>query len=120
MVRRLVDDYVSDANTFSQQGECLCAVVKEKQVIAVGGINVDPYFNSPSLGRIRHLYVHPEFRRRGVGARLVGLIEGQGRKYFDSFQLFTASRAAATFYEALGYVPVKGRRKVSHAKWIGA
>jgi len=48
------------------------------------------------------------------------LIEGRGKEYFDSFQWFTASRTAATFYEALDYVPVQGRWKVSHAKRIGA
>jgi GNAT superfamily N-acetyltransferase len=119
MVRRLVDDYSSGANTFSKHGECLCAVRNEDQVIAIGGINVDPYYESPSLGRIRHLYVHPDFRRNGVGAGLMGLIEGEGAKCFDSFQLFTESRAASSFYEALGYVPVEGRWKVSHAKWTG-
>jgi GNAT superfamily N-acetyltransferase len=120
MVSRLITDYLSGANTFSKQGERLCAALNDQQVIAIGGLNVDPYYDSPSLGRIRHLYVHPDFRRGGVGARLMGLIEEHGEAYFDSLQLFTESTAAARFYEALHYMPVQGSRKVSHAKWIGA
>ena len=120
MVRRLVDDYISGNNRFSKPGERLCAASIGEQVIAVGGINIDPYYDSPSLGRIRHLYVHPDFRRSGVGARLMRLIEGRGERYFDSFQLFTESTTAAMFYESLDYAPVHDRWKVSHAKQIGA
>ena len=120
MVRRLVDDYVSGSNTFSEPGECLGVALSGDQLIAVGGINVDPYYNISSLGRIRHLYVHPDFRRRGVGARLMELIERNGEKHFDVFQLFTASRTAARFYEGLNYVPVSDRWKVSHEKPVGS
>jgi GNAT superfamily N-acetyltransferase len=120
MVQRLIADYSSGTNMFSKRGERLCAVLNGERVIAVGGLNVDPYYSSPSLGRIRHLYVHPDFRRVGVGARLMGLIEEHGRAHFDSLQLFTASSAAARFYEALHYIPVQGFWKVSHAKRLGA
>jgi GNAT superfamily N-acetyltransferase len=91
-----------------------------EQVVAVGGLNIDPYYDSPSVGRIRHLYVHPDFRRRGVGARLMAIIEEHGGTFFGSLQLFTASTIAARFYEALDYLPVRGRWKVSHEKRIAA
>ena len=120
MVRRLIDDYASGANTFSKRGEHLCVALSGDEVIAVGGINVDPYYSSPSPGRIRHVYVRPDCRRSGVGARLMGAIEERGRQHFDSFQLFTATESAARFYEALNYVPIQGRWKVSHEKRVGA
>ena len=120
MVHRLIDDYVSGANMFSKCGEHLCVALSGNEVIAVGGINVDPYYDSPSLGRIRHVYVRPDCRRSGVGTRLMGIIEAQGRQHFESLQLFTATERAARFYEALGYVPIQGRWKVSHEKRIGA
>ncbi len=120
MVRRLVDDYIADVNRFSKRGECLCIALHGDHVIAIGGINVDPYHDSSSLGRIRHLYVSPDFRRDGVGRRLMELIEGHGRKRFETFQLFTESLAASRFYEALSYVPVHDRWKVSHTKRVGA
>jgi GNAT superfamily N-acetyltransferase len=120
MVRRLIDDHFAGRNRFSKRGECLYVVRNRGAVIAVGGLNIDPYYNSPSLGRIRHLYVHPSFRRTGVGRRLMERIESDGEQYFQSFQLFTTSKAAGRFYEALSYAPVTDRWKVSHAKPVGA
>ena len=120
MVRRLIDDHLAGVNRFSKRGECLYVVRNSGEVIGVGGINVDPYYNLPSLGRIRHVYVHPIFRRTGVGRRLMERIESHGKQYFESFQLFTSSKAAGSFYEALSYAPVSDRWKVSHAKPAGA
>ena len=90
------------------------------RVLAVGGINIDPYFDLPSLGRIRHLYVHPHFRRGGIGRQLMRLIEASGSECFETFQLFTAEAAASKFYEAMGYARVNGQWKVTHAKRVAA
>ena len=120
MVQRLIDDYASGSNRFSKPGERLYVALAHDRPIAVGGINVDPYYPSASLGRIRHLYVHPDYRLTGVGRRVMGLIEQHGAKYFDEFQLFTASQPASRFYESLNYSPVQGRWKVSHAKRAAA
>ena len=120
MVRRLIDDHVAERNRFSKRGECLCAALVGDRTVAIGGINVEPYYDSPAVGRIRHVYVHPDFRRAGVGTRLMNLIERHGAQAFESFQLFTTSRAAGQFYESLSYIPVEGRWKVSHAKQVSA
>ena len=111
-----VIDFHEGSNTSSEPGESLWVVLKGSQAIAVGGINIDPYYDDSSLGRIRHVYVHPNFRRRRVATELLRLIEDSGARYFDSFQLFTANPVASRFYEALGYARVEGRWKVSHAK----
>jgi hypothetical protein len=47
-------------------------------------------------------------------------VERHGEEHFESFQLFTTSLAASTFYEALGYAPVQHRSKVTHARCVGA
>jgi GNAT superfamily N-acetyltransferase len=120
MVDRLIKDHRDGSNTFSKRGESLWVSEQGGRILAVGGINVDPYFDLPSLGRIRHLYVHPRFRRSGIGRQLIQLIEGSGSEYFDTFQLFTAEVAASRFYEAMGYAPVNGQWKVSHAKRAAA
>ncbi len=119
MVRRLIDDYVAGTNRFSKTGEDLYVARNGDEVSAVGGINVDPYYNSPSLGRIRHLYVHPSFKRAGVGRLVMERIEKHGEQYFASFQLFTTSQVAGKFYESLSYARVGDRWKVSHAKRVG-
>jgi len=120
MVDRLILDHDDGSNTFSRPGESLWFVRHHERVIAVGGINIDPYYEIPTLGRIRHLYVHPDFRRCGVGTRLMRSIEASGAQHFQSFQLFTANEDASRFYESLGYLPVNDRWKVSHEKRVAA
>lgn len=118
MVDRLVDNYHDGSNCFDRAGEGLWVVQDTDQVVAVGGINIDPYFSDDALGRIRHVYVHPEYRRSGLGATLMRAIEDHGEQHFESFQLFTTNPDAARFYEALGYSPVRNQWKVSHRKTV--
>ena len=118
MLDRLISDFHEGSNRFSRPGEGLWVMHEGEDAIAVGGVNIDPYYDDSSLGRIRHLYVHPERRCCGVGTGLMMLIEGGGAAYFESYQLFTANPVAAKFYEALGYARVEGRYKVSHAKRV--
>jgi GNAT superfamily N-acetyltransferase len=120
MVDQLISDHRDGSNIFFKHGESLWVSEQEGRILAVGGINVHPYYDLASLGRIRHLYVHPDFRRSGIGRQLMQLIEGSGSEYFRIFQLFTTEVAASRFYEALGYAPVIGQRKVSHAKRVAA
>jgi N-acetylglutamate synthase-like GNAT family acetyltransferase len=118
MIDRLISDYRAGSNTFSKSGEGLWAAEADGQLVAVGGINVDPYYDAPSLGRIRHLYVHPEFRRVGVGRDLMKCIEDHGNQHFECFQLFTTTLVASVFYESLGYSRVANQWKVSHVKRV--
>ena len=118
MVERLINKYRDGSNCFDRRGEGLWFVRNHEQVIAVGGINIDPYFNDDALGRIRHFYVYPEFRRAGIGASLIRTIEKCGAPHFKSFQLFTSNTGAAKFYEAHGYSPVGNQWKVSHRKTV--
>jgi len=121
LVERLIEDHRDGSNTFSKRGEGLWLTTERGRPIAVGGLNIDPYDDRhPALGRIRRVYVHPEFRRIGVGRELMLQIEAYGRQYFEWFQLFTASQAASKFYEALGYSRVQDRWKVSHVKRASA
>ena len=62
----------------------------------------------------------PEYRRAGVGRKLLQSVEHSGMSRFEMFQLFTGDAVASRFYEALGYSPVEGQWKVSHAKRITA
>ena len=70
-VRRLVDEWVTDANRFDRPGEALFAAWVDGQLVAVCGLNVDPYSAEDRVGRVRHLYVLSAFRRLGVGRQLV-------------------------------------------------
>lgn len=116
MVQKLISNFKSAQNCFNKTGEALYAAYEAERLVGIGGINIDPYFNQPELGRIRHVYVHPEHRRTGIGRALITRIESGASIHFDSFQLFTSQLRAAQFYESLGYLAVTGKWKVSHIK----
>ncbi len=116
MLDKLISKYRSGENTFTLPGEALFGVSEEGVTVGIGGLNIDPYFNSQSIGRVRHLYVHPKFRCRGVGRLLTHKIEEHALGAFSTLQLFTPSESASTFYQKLGYKIISNSPKVSHAK----
>lgn len=56
-VDRLADDYADDSNRFDKPGEALFGVYADGRLIAVGGLNRDPYLPDANAGRVRHVYV---------------------------------------------------------------
>lgn len=102
---RLREEYERGENQFDQEGEVLLGVFRGAQLVAVGGLNRDPYSGRPAAGRVRHLYVLPSVRREGVGRALVQALIAHARPRFDELVLRTDTAAAARFYEALGFVP---------------
>ncbi|MBD0318936.1 MAG: GNAT family N-acetyltransferase [Gemmatimonadetes bacterium] len=102
---RLHADFESDANRFDAPGEALLGVYRGSALIAVGGLNRDPYVGDARTGRLRHLYVHPELRGKGIGRVLVDALMAEALSHFDVLRLRTDTAAAARFYEALGFVP---------------
>ncbi|WP_165912074.1 GNAT family N-acetyltransferase [Novosphingobium sp. PhB165] len=102
-MRRLRDEWSSGANRFQGAGEFLLAAYAGGKLIAVGGLNIDPYSSALGIGRIRHVYVCSQARRRGVGTMLVKhIIVGAGRR-FSTLRLRTTTAEAAAFYERLGF-----------------
>jgi ribosomal protein S18 acetylase RimI-like enzyme len=72
-------------------------------VIGIGGLNRDPYFNDPKIGRLRHLYIESAFRRRGVGRLLVSQIIHESSQHYQLLTLRTDTTAADKFYQKLGF-----------------
>src|SRR5262245_24926432 len=70
-VRRLADEWASGTNRFDRPGEVLFVAWADGRLIGACGLNVDPYTQAPGVGRVRHLYVLTDYRRSGVGRRLV-------------------------------------------------
>ena len=99
-VDRLVREWTTGVNRFSRPGEKLLGVLDGENVVAVGGLNCDPYAEQDHVGRLRHIYVHPRYRRLGIGRKLVTtLLVGLG-EHFDKVRLRTSTAAAAQFYLA--------------------
>ncbi len=103
---RLVREFEDGSNRFDAPGEALLGCYRGAELVAVGGLNRDPYSPEPRVGRLRHLYVSPAFRRRRVGRTLVDALVAAARPHFDVLQLRTDTPAAARFYEALGFAAV--------------
>jgi GNAT superfamily N-acetyltransferase len=111
---RLAADWASGANTFSRPGECFLGVFADGRLIAVGGLNVDPYGRRAGIGRLRHLYVCSDWRRKGLGRMLVDRLLDEAREAFDEVRLRTTTDRAASFYVRCGFSPVKDAT-ASHA-----
>jgi GNAT superfamily N-acetyltransferase len=83
------------------------AVLEQGQLVAFGGVTMDPYRPASNVGRVRHVYVHPRRRGAGIGAHLIATLESAARSAgFDLLRLRTDTSQAAQFYECLGYTPV--------------
>jgi GNAT superfamily N-acetyltransferase len=102
-LRRLVDEWDSGRNRFDRPGEALFGALTDGRLVGVCGLNIDPYADSPSVGRVRHLYVLIAHRRLGVGRWLAEVVVRTARASFDTLRLRTHDPAAARLYEALGF-----------------
>ena len=118
MLDKLIERFESGQNCFDKPGEALFAVEQDSELLGIGGLNIDPYFDDPALGRVRHLYVHPSARRQGVGRMITEAIENHAVGRFAQLQLFTPTEAASRFYESLGYLPAREEGRISHSKPI--
>ena len=102
-VRRLADEWAGGTNRFDRPGEALFAAWVDDRLIGACGLNVDPYPQAPGVGRVRHLYVLTDYRRSGVGRRLVEQVLDTARGRFDRLRLSTQNPDAARLYERLGF-----------------
>ena len=75
----------------------------DNRLVAVGGVNKDPYVPAIGVGRLRHVYVMRDARRLHVGTGLVRRIIGDAETVFSTLRLRTDTAAASAFYESLGF-----------------
>ncbi|MFF2754899.1 GNAT family N-acetyltransferase [Psychrobacillus sp. NPDC058041] len=103
-LERLVNEFENGTNTFTKPGEYLYGVyMDEGKLIAVGGLNRDPYSNNQNIGRLRRFYVAKEYRRSGVGKLLLNEIISDAKNYFEIIVLHTDTEQATKFYSAFGF-----------------
>lgn len=106
-IDRLVSEWVSGINRFDAAGEVLCGCIENGRIIAVGGLNCDPFAARAEVGRIRRVYVRAQRRGCGVGEALVKRLIGEARNRFMVIRLRAVNPRAAKFYERLGFEPLK-------------
>jgi GNAT superfamily N-acetyltransferase len=100
---RLEHEYLSGKVRFDAAGETLLGVFDNSALVAVGGLTRDSDSEVQPAGRVRDVYVLPEYRLRGIGRMLVGEIERRARSCFNTLTLRTGNMAAASFYKRVGY-----------------
>lgn len=103
LVARLIEEYESGDNRFDAPGEALYGVYEDAELIAIGGLNRDPYLQDGETGRVRHVYVTVDRRGQGVGRLLTERIIAEARQHFRRLTLRTFSDRADRFYRALGF-----------------
>ena len=104
-LQRLSEEWSAGTNRFDKPGEALFIATFGGQVVGLCGLNVDPYTPQPRVGRVRHLYVRIEARRKGIGRTLLDTVITEARKWFDLLRLRTDDEGAARFYERRGFRP---------------
>jgi len=103
-VERLVNDYKNGCNTFNHSGEGLFGMFNEEgYLVAIGGLNKDPFSNEPYIGRLRRFYVSKGYRRNGIGSLLVRTIIAKAKGNYKILVLHTDTEQADKFYTSLGF-----------------
>ncbi|KQU24336.1 GNAT family acetyltransferase [Bacillus sp. Leaf75] len=115
-LERLINDYKNGTNTFSKPGEFLYGVFnQEGLIIAIGGINKDPFSTNERIGRLRRFYVSKDYRRIGVGRSLVTRILKDSSEHYENIVLYTDTEHADKFYTSLGFIKDSNSLKSTHS-----
>lgn len=112
---RLAQDWETGGNRFDGAGEVLLGAraadsprdsPEDGALLGLCGLNRDPYTAGEEVGRLRHLYVRPGARRRGVASALVACLLRHAAGSFHTVRLRTDTADAALFYQRHGFRPV--------------
>jgi ribosomal protein S18 acetylase RimI-like enzyme len=114
-VRRVIDQWRSRANRFDDPGEWLVTARVEGAVVGICGLMLDPYVQATGVGRLRNLYVLPEFRRAGIGEALCREVVRLAAARFRTLRLRAGTPQASRLYDRLGFTPVRGVADCTHS-----
>lgn len=101
-IQKLWHEYEQGINRFETPGTLIGAFV-ENPMVGIGGVQVDPYLQQANIGRIRHVYVLPDYRRSGVGRQVMHALIDHARAHFTTLTLRTPTRHGDAFYQSLGF-----------------
>jgi len=106
MLSTLIAEWHDGSNRFALNGEVLIGAFSDGKLVGVCGLNIDPYSSIARIGRVRRLYVLPEFRRRGIGSGLLRSVVQKARGRFDELRVRTRDERASSFYLSKGFLGV--------------
>ncbi|MDZ5696889.1 GNAT family N-acetyltransferase [Chelativorans sp. M5D2P16] len=100
---KLTSGWEAGTNRFDRPGEVLLGAFRGDMLVAVGGLNVDPYTTKENTGRLRHLYVLKSARREGIASMLVRYLLDAAQSSFACVRVFTDTQEGTMFYDDLGF-----------------
>jgi GNAT superfamily N-acetyltransferase len=118
-VRRVVNEWAAGTNRFTGPGEALLASSLEGGIVAICGLMRDPYQREATVGRLRNLYVLPEFRGRGLGSALTRQVVELAASSFRILRLRAGTPLAAALYERLGFTQTTEFEDCTHVMSLG-
>src|SRR5690606_21833247 len=91
LIDKLIEEYRTGKNCFSQNNEFLACAYDGNKLIACGGLNQQWGDNGieERIGRVRRFYVHPKYRQHGVGKQLLAYLEQLARPFYSALCLQT-------------------------------
>lgn len=117
---RLVQDYEDGSNTFNQDGEALYGAWDGlDNLVAIGGINRNPYTDNKDEARLRRFYTLGEARRKGVGSQLLSELMEHAKGTFSKVTCRTESAKADKFYRANGFEETHDTPDTTHVLKLG-
>ena len=116
-IERLILDWEAGTNRFNRLGERFLGAWLGPWLVAIGGLNHDPYVEGGNTARIRHLYVKKSERRCGVGSALLQRLLHEASDFFHIVRLRTDTPEAAAFYVRNGFLPITDH-SATHAKFL--
>jgi ribosomal protein S18 acetylase RimI-like enzyme len=111
---RLQTEWQSGLNRFDQPGEAIFIATDNGRVVGTCGLNRDPYLGDPTVGRVRHLYVAVDHRRKRIGSQLVRAVMRAAMGRFTRLRLRTNNPDAESFYRSLGFMSFTAEPACSH------
>lgn len=111
-ITRLADDFESGKHRFERPGEALFLISDCDSSVAIGGLTQSKA--GEKWGRVRRLYVHPDFRRQHLGQQLMQAIHQFAAEHYLALELRTDTERAAQFYESLGYQRTENQPDATH------
>jgi len=102
-IERLWEEWQNGMNRFAAPGEKLYGYMDQAVLVAIGGLNQDPFDGRRGVGRIRRVYVRPAWRNKGIGEALVHTLVENARTSFTTLHLRTENPTAARLYERVGF-----------------
>lgn len=101
-LERLASEWETGTVRFDRPGEVLLAAHTADVLAGVGGLTLDPVV--PGTLRMRRFYVHPAFRRHGIGRRLARTLLERPGTAGRRVTVNAGTAGAPVFWEALGFV----------------